>query len=402
VTAPLPEPLVSRERLAARMAGLRPSLYARLLSRLAGYQGEVFPFHIGELHLPPIDAVQGALRDTAAREVGRYGHPQGLPELREAVAQRARTSGMGEVCPAQVVVTHGATHGLNLACQALLDPGDEVLVLSPHWPLIVGMVQAACATPVEVRFTCQVGGVLQPGKVAELLSRHLTPRTRAVYFTSPNNPDGVVLDAPRLRELARFCVAQDLWALADEAYASFVYQDRPPHLASFPGMAERTVSVFSFSKSHRIAGLRAGYAVAPPDVVEAMSRLANLSVYNVALVIQRAALAALAAGPDAEAETVQAARAGRDLACQAFDALPGVRFGRPQGGAYLFVNLEAILGDRDCHLLLEHCLDQGVVFAPGEGFGAAYSRWARFCYTAMPPDRLGAGLERLGRLLRSF
>jgi aspartate/methionine/tyrosine aminotransferase len=236
----------------------------------------------------------------------------------------------------------------------------------------------------------------------ELLSPHLTPHTRAVYVTSPNNPDGVVLDDTELESIARFCVDNDLYVLSDEAYERFFYGQRPRALASFPGMSQRTIRIYTFSKSHRMAGLRVGWTVAPPDVKAAMVKLANISVYNVSLIVQGAALAGLRQCEDSVTETVDAARSSSAIFCEILDELGTLTYARPQGGAYVFADLSGVLGDGDCFELLDACLDEGIVFAPGAGFGWAYEQWARFCYTAMEPERLRRGAERLADVLVRF
>lgn len=399
--APKPHPSAQpRPRLAGRIAGLRPSLYARILHRIEAHGGEVFPFHIGESHLSPAPQIRDALREASEdRGIHRYASPQGLLPLREAIAERLHQRGRPDVSRDDVVVTHGATHGLSLVCQAVLDPGDEVLVLSPHWPLINGMIHTACAVPVEVPFTTAPGGAAD-GPRPELLSRFVTPRTRAVYVTTPNNPDGAVLDRSQLQAIAQLCTTHDLYAFVDEAYERFLYVDAPPPLSSFEGMSERTIGIFTFSKTHRMPGLRVGFVVAPADVRDAVTRLANLSVYNVSLMMQRAALAACGCEGAVE-ETIAQSRLARDLLCRALSEVPNLQFQVPAGGAYVFANLSATLGESDCYALLERALDHGLVFAPGEGFGSDYGKWARFCFTAMDEKKLARGAERLVALLQS-
>jgi aspartate/methionine/tyrosine aminotransferase len=388
-----------RPRLAGRISGMKPSLYARILSKLASFQGETYPFHIGETHLLPPPEVRAALRQVEEPTFHHYGHPQGIIEIRESIAVRLNKTGRPDVTAGDVILTHGATHGLNLACQAILDPGDVMLVLSPHWPLINAMVHTASAVPVEVPFTSQI----RQSKigVTQLLEEHLQPRTRAIYLTSPNNPDGVVLTREELMEISRFCVTHDLYALVDEAYDRFHFGKAPPKLATLPGMQDRTISTYSFSKSHRMAGLRIGYAVAPSDIRDAMIKMANISIYNVSLLTQRAALAALQAGEEVVEASVQAAQTASATFCDILSEAEGVQFLRPEGGAYVFANLEGILGKRSCFDLLDDCLDEGVVFAPGAGFGRHYNTWARFCFTAMSPDRLERGSRKLVQLLKA-
>ena len=382
-----------RPRLAGRMMGLTPSLYAKILARLQDFDGEVYPFHIGETHLLPTPEVMDTLRDVNDAAVHHYGHPQGIPELRHAVAHHLRQMGQPDVTADDVLVTHGATHGLNLACQAILDPGDVMLVLSPHWPLINHMVHTACAVPVEVPFTCRLR---EEGMSSyDLLSEALLPRARAVYVTSPNNPDGVVLTDDELEGIARFCVEHDLFALVDEAYESFHFGKRHRKLSTFPGMEDRTLSIHTFSKSFRMAGLRVGFTVAPPDVRMAMTKLANISIYNVSLLTQKAALRALTDCMPSVEETVASAKAAGEAFCDALDVVEGFKFRRPEGGAYVFVDLDEVLGHRDCFAFLEACLDVGIVFAPGSGFGKMYPRHARFCFTAMNEAHLERATVKL-------
>ena len=384
------------------MLGLPDSLYARIMSRLARYEGEVYPFHIGETHLLPTPGVMQALRQVEEPAVHHYGHPAGLPELREALAETLTQTGMPKLSADDLLVTHGATHGLNLVCQAILDPGDVMLVLSPHWPLINAMVHAACAVPVEVPFSSQLRGEQEPVDTYALLSANMHRRVRAIYVTSPNNPDGVVLRDHELEGIARFCVEHDVYAVVDEAYDRFHFCERQRRLSAFEGMADRTITVFTFSKSHRMAGLRVGYTAAPADVRAAMVKLANISIYNVSLLTQRAALAALTqCAPSVEVTVAAAKEAAVALHDQLAD-LDAITFQAPEGGAYIFADLGRLLDGRECFDFLDYCLDRGVVFAPGAGFGAHYKTFARFCFTTMDPAHLARAGEALRKAITSF
>lgn len=387
-------------RLAKRLDGLPPSLYARVMARLSSYGGEVYPFHIGETWLLPTKALQEALHSADDRALHRYGHPQGLSSLRITIAAQRELAAQN-VSPDDVIVTHGATHGLHLACQAVLDPGDEVLVLSPHWPLFNNMVHTAGATPIEVPFTCQLRSE-GDCEVDALLEEYISEKTRALYVTTPNNPCGTVLQPNERLAIARFAERHQLFVFADEAYEQFHFDTPPAPMRSLPGMAERTISIYTFSKSHRMAGLRVGYSIAPPDVLNAMVKLANISVYNVSLLMQRAAQIALEQGQADVRETVATAKTGAQLLAAEFQKLPGLRFNQAEGGAYLFVDLSEVLEGRDCFDLLDACLDQGIVFSPGVGFGQNYSAWGRFCFTAMSPEHLLRGTERLSEIIRRF
>lgn len=373
-------------RISTRLASLKPSLYARIQERLAAYDGELYPFHIGDTHLPPHPAIHEALT-TPGPAAYRYGHPHGCPALRDVLAGRLCRAG-DSVRASDIIITNGATHALHLACHAVLDPGDEVLLLAPYWPLIRGMVEASGATPVEVPFFDR----LRRGDDAfAAITAAITPRTKALYVTTPNNPDGTVLSSEERATLAALCEKHDLLVFIDEAYEAFHFSPPPPALRRFGDMAERSVSVFSFSKGHRSPGLRLGYAIAPPDVRDAMIRLANLSVYNVPMVVQSAGLNVVRAADDGVSMSLDAARRGAHVAERVLHA-GGLDVRPPEGGAYVFVDLDTTLGPRSMDDLFDRATARGVVFAPGAGFGAAYSRHARLCFTSMPPDKLERGL----------
>jgi aspartate/methionine/tyrosine aminotransferase len=275
----------------------------------------------------------------------------------------------------------------------VLDPGDEVLVAAPYWPLSVGVVRAAGGLPVEVPLTSRL--YEDPtASAAAILERAITARTRGLYLISPNNPDGYVYDEAQLRDIAALAVARDLWVLSDEVYADYVYEGGHGSIARMPGMSERTLSAYSLSKSHALAGARVGFLVAPERVVAVARRVATHTVFNVPVASQRVALAALGAGPAWMDEARIAYRDARDAVMKALEG-SGVRAFAPKGGSYVFVDFAPVLRGRPLKTLLERAIDRGVLLAPGDGCGEAFSAWARLCFTSVSRDRLTAGLTRL-------
>ena len=275
----------------------------------------------------------------------------------------------------------------------MLDPGDEVLVGAPYWPLTVGIVHAAGGLPVEVPLSSRLyeDASLDAGT---LFAERMTPRTRALYLITPNNPDGKVLPRAQLESIARFAISRGLWVLSDEVYADYVYDGRHESIARLDGMAERTLSAFSLSKSHALAGARVGFAVAPERVIALARRISTHTVFNVPVAAQRVALAALGA-PDAWVEDARRRyRAARDAAVEALRE-SGVRMHVPEGGSYVFVDFAPVLGGRPLTELLERAVDLGVLVAPGDAFGEGYATCARVCFTSCAGERTRVGLERL-------
>jgi aspartate/methionine/tyrosine aminotransferase len=304
-------------------------------------------------------------------------------------------NGLGWAEPAALQVTIGATHALASAARTVLDPGDEVIVPTPHWPLIRGILTNCGAVPVEIPLTQQLYADPQ-ADAAALLEPALSERTVALYLTTPNNPDGKVLSRRHLDQLAELARSRDLWVFSDEVYEDLAYTGQHLSIASLPGMAERTITVFSLSKSWALAGFRLGYAVGPPPLMHALRKIANHTVYNVPDVLQRAALRLLddAGGTAWREETRATYLAARDLA-QKHCPAPGFL---PDGATYLFVDLSR-WARGEIWPLVERCLDAGVSISPGEQFGRGFEQHARLCFTAVPADRLMIGLERLAAVL---
>ena len=391
------------------------SIFAALYQRVARYQGDIIPFHIGDTHLaPPAAARLGALgfSEHYEAELYAYAPPAGHPQLIERVVDKIRLRNRMPVTTDGVQITCGATHALSCAVRALLDPGDEILLLAPHWPLIRGIAQAHGVRPVQVPFSQRL--LREPGlDPAALITGAITPRTAAIYMCTPNNPDGMVFSPEILATIAQVAAERDLWVLSDEVYEDFVYHGEHRSIGALPGMHERTITVFSFSKSHGMAGLRVGYAVGSRAAIAAVRKMANHSVYNVPQGLQRAAVAALESGGDFLVEAKATYRRARDQALAAV-AAPCIA---PQGSTYLWLDLSAWCGapadvetgtgpgpcepqGADCFGLLERLADVGVLLAPGAAFGTMYARWARLCFTSMPAPRLAEGIERMNRVLR--
>ncbi|MCA9677964.1 MAG: pyridoxal phosphate-dependent aminotransferase [Kofleriaceae bacterium] len=379
-------------RLSAAAEALPASLFARLYERLARFQGDVIPLQIGDTYLPP--AVRLPDLDLGIdRELYPYAPPQGWAPLVDRLVDKVRTRNQIPVTHDGVQVTCGATHALACAVGALLDPGEEIILLTPHWPLIRGIAQSRSVVPVEVPFTLPLLG---GDDAAEVLRHVIRPQTAAIYLCTPNNPDGLVLDDHTLGVIAEVAQRHDLWVLADEAYEDYVYQGQHRSIASLPGMAERTVTVYSFSKSYAQAGLRVGYAVGPSQAMAAVRKMANHSVYNVPQAMQKAALGSLERGAPFLADARVRYQAARDRA-HATVAAPALL---PQGSTYLFLDLSAWCPEPDCAMgVLENIAEAGVLLAPGAPFGEVYGKWARLCFTAVDQARLDEGIGRINRVL---
>lgn len=365
-------------------AAVPASIFARLREHLARFPGDVIPLQIGDTHLPPparLDEL--AWTELSPADLYAYGSPNGWAPLVEAIRDKVWTHNRIGVTSSGIQVTCGATHALSCAVQALCDPGDELILMTPHWPLIRGIALGFNVVPVEVPY-----GDLAAAEAA------ITPRTAAIYFATPNNPDGAMLSTQALGDLAQLAVRRGLWILADEVYEHYGYDAPHVSIAALPGAADRTVTVYSFAKSYGQAGLRVGYAVAPDPVAATLRKVVNHSVYNVPVAMQRAALGALGAGAPFLAGARASYLAARDRARSRLVASSAC----PEGGAYLWVDFRQWSGT-DCMPVLEKCAASGVLLAPGTAFGVACGGFARLCFTGVPPDRLDEGIDRINAVL---
>jgi aspartate/methionine/tyrosine aminotransferase len=381
-------------RLSAAVEAMPLSIFARLYERLARFTGDVIPLQIGDTYLsPPVRLHELGYEALDDRELYAYAPPQGWGPLVDGITAKVRAKNHIAVAPAGVQVTCGATHGLSCTVGALLDPGDEMILLTPHWPLIKGIAQSRSVVPVEVPFTMVVRDDPGADPVA-LLEAAVTPRTAAIYLCTPNNPDGVVMSERELRAVAEVAERHNLWILSDEVYENHVYEGTHVSIGSL-GVADRTITMFSFSKSHAQAGLRIGYAVGPAAVMSSVRKLANHTVYNVPVALQRAGLGALERGEEFLTGARRRYAEVRDLA-HARIAAP---CRRPEGGTYLFLDLRQWSRGRGCLFVLEQLAEAGVLLAPGAPFGEAYDGWARLCFTSVDEARLIEGIDRINGVL---
>jgi aspartate/methionine/tyrosine aminotransferase len=385
---------------------VRASVFAELQRHIDRYRargGKLIPLQIGDTHWSPPAAAQIAeLATLAAGDTNtyRYGPLAGLPELLERISSSLASRLPGLDPQDNIQIGCGATHALFCAARAVLDPGDDVLVAAPYWPLVPGIVHACGARPVEVPLTTAL--FAEPGLDAGAPFRAaMTSRTKAIYLITPNNPDGKVLCAVDLEAIADLARQHDLWVFADEVYADFVFDGPHVSIAALPEMFERTITAYSFSKSHALAGMRVGYIVASKAVVEAARRVSNHTIYNTPTFTQRVALAALDSPASWQRDVAAECRSARDAAVSALRG-SGATFSVPQGGAYIFLDFSDALGDRPLRVLLERAIDHGVLVAPGEAFGDSFARFGRVCYTGVDRPALVDGIARLRAAIDSL
>jgi aspartate aminotransferase len=335
-----------------------------------------------------VDAAVAALRAGDAR----YVAPQGLPELREAIAADVRSRGI-DVSADQVIVTPSAKTAVFYAMLATVEPGSEVLVPDPGFPIYPSMARFAGGVP--------VGYALDADNAPDVddIAMRIGPRTRVLCLNSPNNPTGGALDAPDMARLAELVARHDLRVVTDDIYSRLVFDGgRAPTIAAFDRARARTMLVDGFSKTYAMTGYRLGYLVVPRPWVE---RLVTMSVNGHTCVppfIQRAGIAALTGPQDIVATQIAAYRARRDLLVRGLNALPGVQCPVPAGAFYVFPDFSALLAAHGLtsRAFADRLLEtHGVAAIDGAAFGPRGEGRLRLSFASAQAD-LDAAVTRIG------
>jgi aspartate/methionine/tyrosine aminotransferase len=364
----------------------------------------VISFGAGEPDFPtPPHIVAAAVAACADPAAHHYTPAAGIPQLRAAIAAKTRRDSGIDCEAAQVVVTNGGKHAVYNAFQALLDPGDEVLLPAPYWTTYPEAIALADGTPVVLPTSESAGFRV----TVEQLEAARTPATKTLLFVSPSNPSGAVYPADEVEAIGRWAAEHDVWVLTDEIYEHLTYGEHEftSMPALVPELAETCIIVNGVAKTYAMTGWRVGWLIGPSDIVSAVINLQSHSTSNVSNVAQHAALAAV--GGDLEAVIEMRAafeRRGRTMH-KMLNEIPGVTCLEPQGAFYCFPSFEAVVGREvggrrpvDTVELAEVLLDEAkVAVVPGEAFGAP--GYARLSF-ALGDDDLVEGLERIAKLLR--
>ena len=362
----------------------------------------VIGFGAGEPDFPTpsyiVDAARAAVDDPTNH---RYSPASGLPALREAVAAKTERDSGFTVDPSQVMITNGGKQAVYLAFQALIDPGDEVLLPAPYWVTYPEAIRLAGGVPVAVSTSDDAGFQV----TVEQLEAATTSRTKALVFVSPSNPTGAVYSRERMVEIGRWAADRGIWIMTDEIYEHLVYGDATFHSMPtvVPEIADRTIVVNGVAKTFAMTGWRVGWLLGPADVTAAAIRLQSHISSNVANVSQRAALAAVTGPMDAVEEMRVAFDRRRQTMVRLLNEVPGIECADPGGAFYAFPNLSGLLGrdlgGRRAETTMDlaaFLLDEiNIAVVPGEAFGAA--GYARLSF-ALSDEDLEEGLMRLIRL----
>jgi aminotransferase len=382
-----------RQFVSERVQGIPPSGIRKFFD-IAATMDDVISLGIGE----PDFVTPGPLLESGvhALEQGEthYTSNSGIYELRAALgAHLARLYGVHYDPADEILITVGVSEALYLAVNAIINPGDEIIVPEPCFVSYVPEIVLAGGVPITVPTTVendfQVTG--------DAVERAITDRTKAILLSYPNNPTGAVLSRARVEEVAAVAKKHDLLVISDEIYDQLVYGVEHVCVASLPGMKVRTVTLGGFSKNYAMTGWRVGYAAAPPDLLAAMRKIHQYTIMSAPTMAQVAALTALEEGESFVVEMRSAYDRRRRLIVDGLNSLALPTF-EPRGAFYAFPNVEAS-GLDDTTFAETLLSEEKVAVVPGSAFGASGANFVR-CSYATATEQIEQALERIERFMR--
>ena len=364
----------------------------REMFNLAATMNDTISFTVGE---PDFVTPQPIIEEACRRwESGmtHYTPNKGVPELCRAIAD-FHANDLKPNPDNQIMVSCGATEAIQMALFTLVDPGDEVILVTPAWPNYFGQIAMAGAKMVCVPAREENGFVADPDDIRKAI----TDKTKVIILNSPSNPTGAVVDYDTCKALADILREQDIYIIADEIYSKLVYDEPYTSITSFEGIQEKTVYISGFSKMFAMTGWRLGYAIAQPDIIKNMTKLHE----NGASCLPAPSQYAAAYGMKyciAEIENMrQSYWKRRDLICSLINDIPGMSVRPPKGAFYAFANVSQ-LTQANGMTSKEFCMDllkkTGVVIVPGSGFGDSGEGFVRITY-ATSEENIQRGLARI-------
>lgn len=381
-------------RFAKRVLSIESSPTVRISGMIAEMKArgeKVLSLAIGEPDFPTPTHIVEASKKALDADFTKYTPSPGIPELRQAIADKSAKENRIPAKPEDVLVAP-TKHTLFMTCMALLDSGDEALIPDPGWVSYAPMVTLSGARPVPVRVADEDGFVPS----AETLEAAITPRTRLVFLNSPSNPAGSVYSRDDMKAIADLAADRDLIVVSDEIYEKILFEGEHVSPASLDGMFDRTITVNGFSKTYAMTGWRLGWLVAPKPLFKEISKIQEHTITCATAFAQKAGVEALT-GPTAPlAAMVKEFRARREIVLKELAKVDGASTFRPKGAFYVFPKIEAKVKSAT---LAERILKEAsVAVTPGSAFGSAGEGHIRISYAASR-DTITEALRRIAEVL---
>jgi aspartate aminotransferase len=364
--------------------------------RLRREGADVVDFGPGEPDFPTPDHIKQAAIRALDNNYTKYTNTGGAQDLKEAICERHRLDYGTNYSPAECMATVGGKHAIFNLMQALINPGDEVIIPVPYWVTYKDVVNYAGGVCVFVETDETKGFEVS----AALIEKHLTPKTKLVIINSPSNPSGGVLSQEEFRAIYKLTSKREIMLMTDECYCQFLYEDKPFSIASEPGAKDYVVVAGSLSKTYAMTGWRVGFALAPTPIIGAMMKLQSHSTSNPTSIAQKAAVEALRGSQESVPQMLAEYRSRRDFVVDRLRQIPGVFLTMPKGAFYAYPNVSLAYKSGKIKNSLDFAnkllADSLVAVVPGEAFGT--NDHIRISY-ATSMHEIERGLDRLHQFI---
>jgi aspartate aminotransferase len=369
---------------------------AQEADKLRGEGVDVVDFGAGEPDFPTPDNIKQAAVRALEENFTKYTPAGGTAELKKAICERHKVDFGTDYKPSECIVGVGGKHVIFNLTQALINPGDEVIIPVPYWVTYKDVVNYAGGKCVFVDTDENQGFVVS----AAMIEQHLTPRTKMVIINSPSNPSGAVMDRAEFEKIFRLTSARGIYLMTDECYCKFLYDSEPYSIAALSGSKETVLVAGSLSKTYAMTGWRVGFGLVPQAVVGAMTKLQSHSTSNPTSICQKAAVEALRGPQESVSAMLAEYRKRRDFVIRRLREIPGVKCAEPRGAFYAYPNVSVVLGKNgmaDTLQFSERLLSEAnVAVVPGEAFGT--NAHVRISY-ATSMHELERGLDRIHQFI---
>jgi len=381
-----------RSRISKRVEDISPSGIRRFFDLLSTMD-DVISLGVGEPDFATPWHISEAAISGVEKGYTMYTSNQGMPELRLEVARDLRERHGLEYSPeSEILITVGVSEGLDLATRAILNPRDEVICPEPTYVAYKSCITLAGGVFVPVPATVENKFKIRANDIKELVTR----RTKAILLGYPNNPTGAVMNRADLEEIAQIVEKRDLLVISDEIYDQLVYGVKHTCFASLPGMRENTIHLGGFSKSYAMTGWRVGYAAAPEEIIQAMTKIHQYTMLCAPIVGQMAAIEALKSGDSAVKEMVVEYDRRRKVMVKGLNSI-GLTCFEPQGAFYAFPSV-AVTGMSSQEFAEKLLIEEKVAVVAGSTFGQSGEGYVRCCY-ATALDEIREALKRMRRFV---